>query len=395
MHYQSPGHGGTPDAIIVARACPPVPRRRTAARLLHAATLLAAALLLDGLAHAEPYLAVANGYKCGQCHVNPTGGGERTPFGDIFAQTVLPAKHLDTGADVWTGALNRFISIGGDLRYEFLAVQQPGVRTSNQFDLEQARVYLEASVIPDRLLVYVDEQVAPGGAVNQEAWGMFWSADHTWYVKGGQMYLPFGLRLQDDTALINQVSGVDMTVPDKGLEVGWEKGHWDAQLAVSNGTAGGSTTSNGKQESLQLQYVETRWRAGLAANFNGADAQGSRDAYGVFGGFRTGPVAWLAELDIDTNHALPPGPGGGQKELATLLEANYSPARGNNIKVTYEYRDPDREALDNRQRRWSFVYELTPIQFVQLRMGARLWEGTSTQPDDHMRLYFVELHGFF
>ena len=57
--------------------------------------------------------------------------------------------------------------------------------------------------------------------------------------------------------------------------------------------------------------------------------------------------------------------------------------------------DPDREALDNRQRRWSFVYELTPIQFVQLRMGARLWEGTSPQPDDHMRLYFVELHGFF
>jgi hypothetical protein len=389
MHYQLPGHSVTTGTLMAPG------RRRPAERLLRAATLLAALLLLGGVAHAEPYLAVTYGYKCGQCHVNPTGGGERTPFGDIFAQTVLPAKHLDTGADVWTGSLNRFISIGGDLRYEFLAVQQPGVRTTNQFDLEQARVYLQASVIPDRLLVYVDEQVAPGGAVNQEAWGMYWSADHTWYVKGGQMYLPFGLRLQDDTALINQVSGVDMTVPDKGVEFGWEKGHWDAQLAVSNGTAGGSTTSNGKQESLQLQYVETRWRAGIAANFNGADADGSRDAYGIFGGFRTGPVAWLAELDLDTNRALPPGPGGGQKELAALLEANYAVARGNNIKVTFEYRDPDREALDNRQTRWSFVYELTPIQFVQLRMGARLWEGTSPQPDDHMRLYFVELHGFF
>jgi hypothetical protein len=395
MHYQSPGHSGTPSGLTGSRPRSAPRRGSMAERLLRAATLLAVLLLPDGVAHAEPYLAVANGYKCGQCHVNPTGGGERTPFGDIFAQSVLPAKHLDTGADVWTGALNRFISIGGDLRYEFLAVQQPGIRTTNQFDLEQARVYLEASVIPDRLLVYVDEQVAPGGAVNQEAWGMYWSADHTWYVKGGQMYLPFGLRLQDDTALINQVSGVDMSVPDKGVEVGWEKGHWDAQLAVSNGTSDGATGGNGKQESLQLQYVETRWRAGIAANFNGADAQGSRDAYGIFGGFRTGPIAWLAELDLDTNHALPPGPGGGQKELATLLEANYAVARGNNIKVTYEYRDPDREALDNRQRRWSFVYELTPIQFVQLRFGARLWDGTSSQPDDHMRLYFVELHGFF
>ncbi len=41
-----------------------------------------------------------------------------------------------------------------------------------------------------------------------------------------------------------------MAAPDKGVEFGWLKGHWDAQLAVSNGTAGGATTSNGKQTSL-------------------------------------------------------------------------------------------------------------------------------------------------
>ena len=356
---------------------------------------LCLAVLGAGAARAEPYLAVANGYKCGQCHVNPTGGGERTAFGEIFAQNLMPARHLDTGTDTWTGALNRFISIGGDLRYQFEAQQVPQTKTTNQFDLEQARVYLEASVIPDRLLVYVDEQVAPGGALNREAWGMFWSADHTWYIKGGQMYLPFGLRLQDQTAFVNQVSGIDMTTPDQGLEVGWEKGHWDAQLAVSNGTAGGSTTSNGKQESLQLQYVESRWRLGLAANFNGSSADGSREAFGIFGGVRTGPIAWLAEADIVDDHSLPPGPGGGQKKLATLLEGNYSPARGHNIKVTYEYLDPDRDVSNNAQTRLSFVYELTPIQFVQLRAGARFGDGIPQLPAEHLRLYFVELHGFF
>jgi hypothetical protein len=365
------------------------------ARLRASASWLVVLIVWGAAAHAEPYLAVANGYKCGQCHVNPTGGGERTPFGEIFAQNVLPAKHLDTGTDVWTGALNRFISIGGDLRYQFQAQQVPQTKTTNQFDLEQARIYLEASVIPDRLIVYVDEQVAPGGTLNREAWGMFWSADHTWYIKGGQMYLPFGLRLQDQTAFINQVSGIDMTTPDQGLEVGWEKGHWDAQLAISNGTAGGATTTNGKQESLQLQYVDSRWRAGVAANFNGSSADGSREAFGIFGGLKTGPIAWLAEVDIDTDHSLPSGPGGGQKELATLLEANYSPARGHNIKVTYEYRDPDRELANDQETRWSFVYELTPIQFLQLRFGARLGDGIPQLPSEHLRLYFAELHGFF
>src|SRR5271156_4035453 len=101
---------------------------------------LVGALLAAGAAHAEPYLAVANGYKCGQCHVNPTGGGERTPFGEIFSQTVLPAQQLDTGKDLWTGQLNRFISLGGDLRYDFTVQQVPKTQTTNQFQLQQARV---------------------------------------------------------------------------------------------------------------------------------------------------------------------------------------------------------------------------------------------------------------
>ena len=97
-------------------------RSRTALTLLVAL----AASLLTGLAHAEPYLAIANGYKCSQCHVNPTGGGLRTPFGNVFAQTVLPARHLDTGTDTWTGQINRFIALGGDLRFDGTGQSVPG-----------------------------------------------------------------------------------------------------------------------------------------------------------------------------------------------------------------------------------------------------------------------------
>src|ERR1700682_6024388 len=87
-------------------------------------------------AGAEPYLAVRMGFKCGQCHVNPTGGGLRTAFGNVFAQTVLPAKHLDTGADTWTGELNRFLAVGGDLRAAGQFEKTTGSASVDEFALE-------------------------------------------------------------------------------------------------------------------------------------------------------------------------------------------------------------------------------------------------------------------
>jgi hypothetical protein len=360
------------------------------ALLLCALVGLAVSLLCARPATAEPYLAVQMGFKCMQCHVNPTGGGLRNAFGDAFAQTLLPMHHIDTGADTWTGALNSFISLGGDLRYNAEINQVKGQSPMNQFDLQQARIYFDASVIPQRLMLYVDEQVAPGGALNREAYALYWSASHEWYIKAGQMYLPFGLRLEDQTALINTVSGIDMTTPDRGVEVGWERGNWDAQFAVSNGTAGGPVVANGKQYSAQLIYVEPKWRLGATANVNDASTTGRRTAAGIFAGLKTGPISWLGEIDAVDDRSLSPP----VKSWAGLLEANWLIARGNNLKVTAEEYRPDTHIANNEQARWSVVYELTPIQFVQLRAGVRLLDGIPQADIQHTRLYFLQLHAF-
>jgi len=359
--------------------------------------LLLTAVLLGARAHAEPYLAVQTGLKCAQCHVNPTGGGERTAFGEVFAQTQLPAQRIDTGSDLWTGDIAKFLAIGGDLRFQASYTKVPGTPSTDQFDLEQARVYLSANVIPGRLLVYVDEQVAPGGALNREAYGLYWSADHDWYVKAGQMYLPFGLRLQDQTAFVQQITGINMTTPDKGVEFGWERGSWDAQLGVSNGTAGGAVVQNGKQVSGQLAFVQSMWRVGVAGNYNDAAPAGSKGAYGVFAGLRTGPISWLGQVDATddrgaSNLLTPSGP---LKMVATLLEANWRIAQGHNLKLTGEYLDPNKDVHNNGQTRYSIVYELTPIQFVQLRAGFRYNDGIPQAPLQHQKLAFLELHGFF
>jgi hypothetical protein len=353
--------------------------------------LLALMMLVGGgRAFAEPYLAVRYGLKCTTCHVNPTGGGLRSDFGDVFAQTQLPAHPLHTPWGLWTGEVTNWLRLGGDLRYDANWTQTPHSPTTHQLAVQQGRLYGEAQVVPNRLIFYADAQVTPGVAKDHEAYAIFWSAAHDWYIKGGKMYLPFGFRLEDQTAFVYDVSGTSMYEPDNGIEFGWMRGHWDTQLTVSEGNfAGGLPSGSGKQYGLQASYVESRWRAGIAANDDDASFA-RRRILGVFGGVRTGPVEWLGEVDTVEFKSEP-----AQTQAAALLEADWLIAAGNNLKVTYEPYDPDRDVVGNRLSRWSLVYELTPVQFVQIRAGVRDYNGPRGVYAENQTLTFVQLHVFF
>lgn len=350
-------------------------------------------ILCMSRAHAEPYLAVQQGLKCMQCHVNPTGGGERTLFGEIFSQNTLPATHLDTGNNVWTGALNSFINMGGNLRADAQWNRIRNQPSLAQFSLEQTRIYLSAAVIPDRLTFYVDELLAPGGAANREAWAQLWFDDKTWYVKAGQLYLPFGLRLQDQQAFTRQIAGINMDTPDQGMEVGFEHGAWDAQLAISNGTVGGAASNNGKDFTAQLAHVQSRWRIGAGININSSSDVGQTRAANVFAGVRTGAVVWLTELD----QVSAPVAGGASRitQTAGLVEADWLIRRGNNLKVTIEWYDPSQTQSHDMRQRMSVVYELTPIQFLQLRLGYRQLGADQSLDALHQQQVFLQLHAFF
>jgi hypothetical protein len=351
------------------------------------------AVLLLGtcIAKAEPYLAVREGFKCVQCHVNPTGGGLRNTFGNAYAQSQLAATRVDTGDTVWTGMIGTMLALGGNVRANANVVDVPHQAQTREFELDQARVYLNFAVIPNRLSIYFDELVAPGAASNRETYIRYQAASNDWSIKAGQMYLPFGLRLQDDSAFVRQVSAINMTVPDTGVELSWEPGNWSTQFAISNGSGGGPETDTGKQFSLQGSYVRRTWRIGLAGNLNNSDA-GDRSVVGVFGGLTTGPIAWLAEADYVTDKGVASGT---RKSIAGLLEGNWLMRKGHNLKITAEELDPDRDVGEDNQTRYSAVYEYTPIQYLQLRSGIRYYDGIPQNDLQNRRVGFVELHGFF
>ena len=208
-------------------------------------------------------------------------------------------------------------------------------------------------------------------------------------------HVPYG---GHDEAFIRQVSGINFNTPDTGWQVGYEGGPWSAQVAVTRGTAGGPEIDSGKQYSLRVSHVKTKWRAGASFNFNDARI-GDRQMQNVFAGLVTGPVAWLAEIDYIIDDGTPTGR---RKSWATLLEANYGYRRGHNLKATFEWYDPDKDVSEDEQTRISVVWEYTPIQFLQARFGYRNYSGIPQNPGQNREQLFagnmrhsqVEQHDF-
>jgi hypothetical protein len=350
--------------------------------------LLALACVTSRPSEAEPYLALGMGLKCSACHVNPTGGGMRTTFGTVWGQTVLPARAFSADGP-WTGDLNRYVGLGADLRGAATWLDQPAAKGVSSFDLTSLRVYLDLRPIPELFALYVDERLAPGTANNAEAYLRAWAPGHQFYVKAGQMYLPYGIRLQDDSAFTREDTGISFNTPDRGLELGFDGARWTAQLAITNGTAGAAEVDNGKQWSLRGEYVSPRWRAGASLNINDLDG-GARRMQNLFGGVRTGPLVWLAELDYIIDDSAGPR----RKQLAGLVEADWRLAPGQNLKLTAEAFDPDRAAPRDRQTRLSVVWEYTPLPFVQIRAGVRNYDDVQEVPFFNRRIVFLQLHTY-
>jgi hypothetical protein len=366
-----------------------VKRLRTAARL----ALALPVLLLSLTVSAEPYLAVKEGLKCVACHTSPSGGGKRNAFGNLFAQKTLPARTLGSNdpANFWSGEVFKYLAIGGDIRGGWSRIEVPGQPATTDTKFDEFLAYAEITAIRNYLTLYFDAKLAPDDPEIREQYLRLSLASGRFYLKGGEFFLPYGFRLQDDSAFIRQISGINYNTPDTGFEVGWEQGRWSTQFAVTRGTAGGPETDSGKQYSLRVSHVRSRWRVGGSLNFNDSDA-GNRQMQNIFAGLRTGRVAWLAELDYIIDEGTPTGR---RVFWVSLLEANVALARGHNLKLSFEFFDPDNDVAENEQNRSSLVWEYFPFQFVQSRLGYRKSNGIPQNPAQNAEQFFLELHLLF
>ncbi len=357
-------------------------------RSLVVASLLVGVALLPKVGSAEPYLAVESGLKCANCHVNPSGGGKRNLFGTLYARNQISARAIDLveGRAPWTGdVVSRWFAVGGDFRGGYSSVDVPGFEKETETDIFRTTVYAEVRLLPNLLSLYADQKIAPDDSENREAYLLLTPMQGKFTVKAGQMFLPFGLRLQDDNTFVRQATGVNFLTPDDAIEFGMELAKWSTQVAVVEGEDGADD-----QLSASAVYVQPKWRVGASVN-SSEDPFGEREMQSVFGGLKTGPISWLAELSVISDKE----PSGDHDSYATLLEGNWRLRKGHNIKVGYEFLEPDGDRDEDQQERYSFLWEYSPIQFVQSRVGVRRYNGIPNIASSNRDELFAELHVYF
>lgn len=338
---------------------------------------------------AEPYLAVQKDMACLTCHSHPAGGGKRTVYGNVYAQSELAARHLGD-SDLWTGEVTKWLAIGGNLRSSFVDVDTPNRGGTSDSGFDRGTFYIEVDLIPNRLSVYVDEQFSPDDLENREAYLRLNSKNTKWFVTAGEFYLPFGLRLQDDSVFVRQASGINFANTDRGLQGGYNAGAWSTIASITDGSGAGSNSSS-DQFNLTSSYVQPGWRVGASINVNNSNS-GDREMFGIFGGYKTGPVAWLAEIDVISDDI---APGVTVDAYAGLLEANWTVRGKHNLKFSYDYLDPNTDISEDHQIRYSVIWEYSPLQFFQARVGYRLYDGIPQVDAQNRKVIFAEAHFFF
>jgi len=348
-------------------------------------TLVAAA----GAARGEPYLALRNGVACSACHLNVTGGGGRTVFGAGVGRQNLPWTRLDEAKSLWDGAIGERVRVGTDLRAAYVGNLRDGGPYLGEYVLAGATLYLGLELLPDRLLVYADEQLA-GGATNREMFALYRTGIAGLYAKAGRFFQPYGWRLQDSEVPVRRATGFNFDESDVGVEVGAEPGHWTLAAAVTNGTSGGAERDNDKQVTGSAAYVRRSWRAGLSAANNDLP-DGSTALAGLFGGFRAGPLVALFEADWIRQTLA----GDETRGQATHAEIDWTPRRGLTLRGWAGEHDPDRDSSGPTQRQFGLGADWTALPGLQLRGWYRLREGPDDVAGARDDEAAIEVHAYF
>ena len=335
-----------------------------------------------------PKFASRTGAKCQSCHVNPTGKGMRNEFGSSYGRDdiTLPTFKELTDYDEFSTNLTSNISVGADVRNLFFYNQR---EKGSSFFQMQGDVYFDLR-LNKKFRVLVDKGLYSGF----EIMGIAKVLPLEGYVKVGKFMPAYGTRTDDHTAFIRggQFGGgpyagmIPSGYPaglrfgerseDTGIELGFSPSYFSFQLGVFNGTPGAGLSGTGttKQKAVSMRG-EAAFRVSdinLSVGgslYNYPDPSGTITYYSGFGSITVLQSLTLhSEVDILTKTL----PGPDITGMMVWNELNYMVRPGIDLKLGFEFYDPDTELKNGSFSRVTIGAELFLLSGVEVRPLYRL-----------------------
>jgi hypothetical protein len=246
--------------------------------------------------YAYPKFAAYTGEKCVSCHVNPTGGGLRNPYGVKYSRDNLYMKFLKKAneSSEFNTQITKGIQIGADMRMIFIDDQiDEGIPNFNTFFQMQGDLYVHAKMNKYLSLVvapglYIPNTYGPDPlATKYEIYGMLSSLPAGLYFKAGRFIPNFGTKIPEHRAYNRNFN--DLYTPyasDAGIEIGFAPSFFTLTAALSNGSSldKNGTRNNSFDFDNQKQFV-------TSADFRWASKK-SKYTFGLGGSFLTNPFKY-------------------------------------------------------------------------------------------------------
>jgi len=334
--------------------------------------LLAAAFA--GNASALPRFASRTGAKCQSCHVNPSGGAMRIPFGVQYGREQLPVPEWskDFELEDFSNVITNVLGVGADFRTLFYSQQVPGASARNGFYQMQGDIYLNF-----RIAKKVSFFLKKGLRNGFEAFGLLHILPASGHVKVGKFLPNFGTRLDDHTTYIRQVTGMSPEqgrVERTGLEAAVSPGAFTITGGIYNAEEGDFPPSSSTK--AYLGRVEGMFNLapdlflGLGGNVLTKKVGGVTSTfYGGMGSLSWGGLTVFGEADLVKNKS---PLGVTVTELVSYVEADYAVTQGFDLKLAYDFRDFDVDYKTGSIARYSIGFEFFPLAGVEVRPVYRI-----------------------
>lgn len=344
------------------------------------AVQFAAVFILGALvsipSYALPRFASRSGAKCLSCHINPSGGGMRQTFGVQYGRETLPVPTWsdELGLDDFSTRLTDFVSVGADFRTLYFYQQNPdtgippqSVKGTDAFFQMQGDVYMNFR-LAKKVNIYLDKGLYSGF----EIFGMLNVLPANGFIKVGKFVPNYGTKTDDHRAYIRMYTGFspELGRPElTGAEVAFLPGPVSITGGVYNATDGfGAGTGSDK---AVLGRAEGIFKAtedlhvGIGGNvFTKMNPAGQRTTlFGGFGSLSYDNLTILGEGDLIENKAA----GVKITGLVTFVEVDYVLTPGLDLKLGFDFYDPDKDLKTGSMSKYTVGFEFFPISGVEVR----------------------------